>query len=113
METAIAHRQPTLLGKEADTCLVLLERNNQDLLQLKKQLQCYTCEPKTYSAYEQYVKLTERLETAFTKNLDIIHALERKNSITAPNVAVVKAQILEFNELKRGVLAYRASSRNQ
>lgn len=107
MEIKLAPRQSTLLGTDTDTCIVLLERNNQDLLQLKNQLNCYTCEPRTYIAYEQVMALKERLNRAFAHNLSIIGTLQQLKRITQEQLEIVKTQIVEFNELKRGVFAYR------
>lgn len=107
MELKLASRQSILLGRDVDTCIVLLERNNQDLLQLKKQLNCYTCEPKTYSDYERYMGLKGRLNSAFALNLSIIGTLQHIKKVAQGQIEEVKTRIFEFNELKREVLAYR------
>ncbi len=91
---------------------MLLERNNQDLLQLKTQLSCYTCEPKTYTMFEQYTTLKERLDYLFAYNLDVIAALQRGRKMVKNNLEIITQQIKEFNELKRGVMTYRSNVRS-
>ncbi len=91
---------------------MLLERNNQDLLQLKTQLSCYTCEPKTYTMFEQYTTLKERLDYLFAYNLDVIAALQRGRKMVKNNLEIIAQQIKEFNELKRGVMTYRSNVRS-
>jgi hypothetical protein len=111
METKFANRSASF-DRNTQNCIVLLERNNQDLLQLKNQLRCYTCEPKTYSMYEQFTLLKERLDTSFAYNLDLISAIQRGKKIVENHFEIVAAQIRTFNELKRGVMAYRSHLKN-
>lgn len=111
METKSSNRSSSF-EKNTNNCIVLLERNNQDLLQLKNQLSCYTCEPKTYTMFEQYTTLKERLDYLFAYNLDAIAALQRGRKMVKNNLEIITQQIKEFNELKRGVMTYRSNVRS-
>lgn len=112
METKSAPQASKKQQKDKDLCIVLLERNNQDLLQLKNQLSCYTCEPKTYALFEQFSGLRERIEHLFAFNLDLMASLRRSLQTVDAVTEEIKNQIREFNELKKGVTAYRQSVRN-
>ncbi len=111
METKLANHSSSF-EKNANNCIVLLERNNQDLLLLKNQLRCYTCEPKTYTLYEQFVQLKERLDRSFAFNLNLIASIQRGKKIVGNQLDLIQTQLREFNELKRGVMDYRSNVRN-
>ncbi len=112
METALVEPHSNVFGKNSGICIVLLERNNKDLLQLKNQLSSYTCEPKTYCLYEQFSGLKERLDRLRNVNMDIIASLKRGKKMLDNQMEAISIQFNEFNDLQSGVIAYQEGVRN-
>lgn len=86
--------------------LLRLQRTNKNIAQLSNKLNSYTCEPCTYSLYEQVQSLKERMEHLKNSNNEIISSV-RQHKQTFDDIGdVVKKQLHDFNELRKGVFDY-------
>ncbi len=86
--------------------LLKLQRTNNGLAQLSNKLNSYTCEPCTYGLYEQVQSLKERMEDLRNSNNEIISAVKQHKQTFDDITDVVKRQIRDFNELRKGVFDY-------
>ncbi|MFS4491821.1 hypothetical protein [Maribacter sp. 2308TA10-17] len=100
--------------KEVDkSALVLrLERNQNDLQQLKRKLNSYTCEPRTYSLFERIESLRSGLENLSNSNSEIIRSLKSRKKSVEAYVDSAKEQFQKFNQLQQGIDEYVAGARN-
>lgn len=86
--------------------LLRLQRTNKSLAQLSNKLNSYTCEPCTYSLYEQVQSLKERMENLRSSNNEIISSVKMHKQTFDDITDLVKQQIRDFNELRKGVFDY-------
>lgn len=86
--------------------LLRLQRTNNGLAQLSNKLNSYTCEPCTYSLYEQVQSLKERMENLRNSNNEIISSVKQHKQTFDDIADVVKQQIHDFNELSKNVFDY-------
>jgi len=86
--------------------LLRLQRTNNGLAQLSNKLNSYTCEPCTYGLYEQVRLLKERMEKLRNSNNEIISSVKQHKQTLEDVADVVKQQIRDFNELRKGVFDY-------
>ncbi|MDB4292864.1 hypothetical protein N9954_05600 [Maribacter sp.] len=86
--------------------LLRLHRANNDLVQLGRKLNSYTCEPCTESLYEQIQTLRSRLEQLKSTNNEVISSVKRRKSNLSDVGDVVKKQLRDFHELQKGVFDY-------
>lgn len=89
-----------------------LERNLKDVHQLRSKLNCYSCEPQTYSLFERIEFLKNGLEALSRTDQEIIAALKERKKSAKEYVERVKQQYAEFNKLQQGVEEYMGLSRN-
>lgn len=97
---------------EKSALVIRLERNQNDLRQLKSKLNSYICEPKTYSLFERIESLRTGLETLSTSNTQIIRSLKNRKKSVETYVDSARDQLSKFNQLQQGVEDYVASARN-
>jgi len=97
---------------EKSTLVMRLERNQNDLRQLKNKLNSYICEPKTYSLFERIEALRSGLETLNDSNTQIIRSLKNRKKSVETYIDSAKEQLSKFNQLQQGVEDYVASARN-
>lgn len=86
--------------------LIRLQRTNNGLTQLSNKLNSYTCEPCTYGLYEQVRSLKERMEKLRNSNNEIISSVKQHKQTFDDISDVVKQQVRDFNELRKGVFDY-------
>lgn len=100
--------------KEFDksSLVMRLERNQNDLRQLKSTLNSYICEPRTYSLFERIESLRHGLEDLSNTNTEIIQSLKGRKKSISNYVERAKKQFQEFNNLQRNVEDYVAGVRN-
>src|SRR5690606_8623145 len=89
-----------------DTCILRLERNNKDLMQLKDKLSSYMLEPRTYSLFQQIEYLRNRMEYLKNTNQEILYALKEPRKSFADIMDSIKQQFREFYELQQGIDEY-------
>lgn len=86
--------------------LLILQRTNKDLAQLSSKLNSYTCEPCTLSLYEKVQALKAQMENLRITNNEIISSV-RAHKQTFDDISnVVKRQVRDFHELRKGILEY-------
>lgn len=90
----------------ANNELVRLQRNRRDLMHLEQKLNSHTCEPCTPSLYEEIQSLRSRLEQLRNSNNDLINSVKQHKQTFDDVADVVKQQIHDFNELRKGVFDY-------
>ena len=83
-----------------------LERNLKDIHQLRSKLNCYSCEPQTYSLFERIESLKFGLEALIRADQEIIDALKKRKKSAKKYIERIKHQYSEFNKLKQGVEEY-------
>ena len=100
--------------KEGDKSVLVmrLERNQNDLRQLKSKLNSYICEPRTQSLYERIESLRTGLETLSDSNRQIIGALKSRKKSLESYVERAREQLSQFQVLQQGVEEYVANARN-
>ena len=105
METIQNQRTPV---RESDkNALVLrLERNQEDLLQLRTKLNSYRFEPRTYSLFEHIETLKHSMDRLSNKNQEIINALREHKKTVGDYVEGARQQFSEFQRLHAGVEEY-------
>ncbi|MGI9552769.1 MAG: hypothetical protein ACR2MT_16310 [Aurantibacter sp.] len=86
--------------------LLRLQRTNKDIAQLSSKLNSYTCEPCTYSLYEQVQSLKQRMENLRESNNEIISSVKQHKQTFDDITDVVKKQLRDFNDLRKGVFDY-------
>src|SRR5690606_11464191 len=89
-----------------DACILRLERNNKDLMQLKNQLSSYMLEPRTYSLFQQIEYLKSRMEYLKNTNQEILASLREPRKSFTDLMDSIKQQFKEFTELQQGVDDY-------
>ncbi len=97
---------------EKSALVIRLERNQNDLRQLKSKLNSYTCEPKTYSLFERIETLRNGLENLSESNTQIIRSLKSRKRSIETYFDSAKEQLTKFNQLQQGIDDYVASARN-
>lgn len=97
---------------EKSALVIRLERNQNDLLQLKSKLNSYICEPRTYSLFERIEALKNGLENLSNSNTQIIGSLKNRKKSVETYVESAKEHLSKFNKLQQGVEEYVASARN-
>lgn len=83
-----------------------LECNQNDVQELKYQLNSYTCEPCTYRLFERIDVLRRGLEALSATNREIITSLRGGRRSIENYMDRAKTQLQEFNRLKQGVEQY-------
>jgi cell fate (sporulation/competence/biofilm development) regulator YlbF (YheA/YmcA/DUF963 family) len=97
---------------EKSLLVIRLERNQNDLQQLKTKLSSYICEPRTYSLFERIESLRSGLDNLSSSNQEVIRSIKtRKRSVEA-YVERAKEQFQKFNQLQQGVEEYLDGVRN-
>ena len=91
---------------EKSTLVLKLERNQKDVIQLRNQLNSYTCEPKTYTLFERMQTLKRGLDSLSHSNMQMIIALKERKKNIHDYIDSVRHQIAEFNRLQLGVEEY-------
>lgn len=86
--------------------LLRLQRTNEDIAQLSNKLNSYTCEPCTYSLFEQAQALKERMANLLTANNEIISSVKQHRQTFDDIADVARQQVRDFNELSKSVLDY-------
>jgi len=107
MET-LSHKSKDRIGGNLSKTneLLRLQRTNNGLAQLSNKLNSYTCEPCTRSLYEQVQSLKERMENLKKSNNEIIYSVKQHKQTFDDIADVVRRQIRDFNELRKGVFDY-------
>lgn len=103
---------PDLKEVEKSALVIRLERNQNDLHQLKNKLNSYICEPRTYTLFERIETLKNGLENLSDSNIQIIRSLKNHKKSVETYVDSAKEQLAKFNQLQQGVEDYVASARN-
>ncbi|TMM57268.1 hypothetical protein FEE95_12335 [Maribacter algarum] len=101
-----------LIEVEKSALVMRLERNQNDLRQLKNKLNSYICEPRTYSLFERIESLKSGLETLDNSNTQIIRSLKSRKKSVEEYVDSAKEQLNKFSQLQQRVEDYVASARN-
>ena len=103
----ILFRNPHLT-KEANrnSCILRLERNNKDLVQLNSKLSSYMLEPRTYSLFQQIENLRSRMEYLKNTNQEILSILKEPRKSFTDMLDSIKQQLREFTELQQGIDEY-------
>ena len=98
---------------EKNALMIRLERNQQNVKQLRCKLNSYTCEPTTQNLFERIEDLRECLGEFSTSNSELIATLATKKSSEeiAGVVEHAKNHLLEFNRIQKGVEDYIVGSR--
>lgn len=103
----------TGLEPNANALIHRLERNLQDVGQLRNYLNSYSCEPQTYTDFKRIESLRNRLDTLSKVNRSIISSIRENQQPVHSYYKKVQEQFLEFNALKRGVEAYMEVARTK
>ncbi|MFK7813896.1 MAG: hypothetical protein AB8B59_15480 [Maribacter sp.] len=104
--------KPDLKEVEPNALVIRLERNQNDLRQLKNKLNSYICEPRTQSLFERIETLKNALDTLSESNTQIITSLKNSKKSIETYVDSVKEQFTKFGQLQQGIDDYVASARN-
>ncbi len=97
---------------EKSALVIRLERNQNDLDQLRSKLNSYICEPKTYTLFERIETLRNGLDTLSDSNTQIISSLKNHKKAIEKHFEKGKEQLITFNNLQESVEDYVASVRN-
>ena len=103
-------KDPSSLDKSA--LVMRLERNQNDLRQLRSALNSYTCEPRTQSLFERLESLRHALEDLTATNSEIIQALKAPKKSIGNSLERAMQQFTEFSILQKGVEEYVTGTRN-
>jgi len=96
-------------GADTHNMQVRLERVNKDLEVLRKKLNSYVCEPKTYGLFERMEQLQLRLEEVRNANDKIISGLRSGGKTFEKEVT---KQLHNFRALEQGIAEYIAGARD-
>lgn len=113
MRTLLNTRGSTGLEPGVNALIHRLERNLQDVGQLRNYLNSYSCEPQTYTDFKRIESLRNRLDTLAKVNRAIILSIKEDKHPTKRYYEKVQEQYSEFNVLKRGVEAYMEEARTK
>ncbi len=97
---------------EKNALVLKLERHQNDLLQLRKKLNSYICEPKTYTLFERIESLKNGLDQLRNDNANIIQSVKDRKRAADDYVERIKRQFHEFNTMQKGVEEYIQGARN-
>jgi len=97
---------------EKSVLVMRLERNQNDLRQLRNKLNSYICEPKTHCLFERIESLRNGLEMLSSSNTQIMNSLKSHKKSVETYVNSTKEQLKKFSQLQQGVEDYIASARN-
>jgi len=111
METTLPDRN-TVKNLDNNACILRMERNNRDLVQLGKKLNSYICEPKTYGLFERIELLRSKLEKLKDANSEIMISLRSHRQLLDNQMERIKRQFTEFKELEKLVSEYMAGARS-
>lgn len=100
--------RPALNESEKNAIVVRLERNQNDLLQLRCKLNSYRCEPKTYSLFETMDMLRRGLDSLSKANRDMIRGLRQHKKMMGDYIDRAEQQFMEFQRLHERVEKYFA-----
>ena len=92
--------------------VVRLERNQNEVGELRQTLNSYIYEPKTHRLYERMESLKTGLEHLSKRNSEIILALKSRKKSVGEYVENVKQQLTVFHELQTGVNEYIHGARS-
>lgn len=106
MKTTEQHA-PIIRESEKNGLVIRLERIQNDLIQLRCQLDSYRCEPKTYVLFEYIESLKNGMEKLSKSNIEIINRLRDRRKTISDHLENVTQQFLEFDKLKDSVADYR------
>lgn len=98
--------------RDRNSCVIRLERMNRELLEMRKKLGSYVCEPKTYSLFERHEFLKKRLENLRLKNIDLILALREHREYLLLHWKKVQQQFNDFQSMEMEVQQYMEVVRN-
>ncbi|NHF60001.1 hypothetical protein FK220_011655 [Flavobacteriaceae bacterium TP-CH-4] len=105
--------RPSSVREYEKNALVLkLERHQKDLLQLRKKLNSYICEPRTYSLFERIESLKQGLEKLRADNDAIIANVKDRKRSAENYVERIRNQFAEFNSMQQGVEEYIRGAKN-
>lgn len=85
---------------------IKLLRNNIDLGALKEKLNSYICEPRTYSLYERFYVLNNKLNSLIKRNTLSVVNLDKSEFIATEDLDKIKNQILEYSTLQKDICSY-------
>ncbi|MEH6681131.1 MAG: hypothetical protein V7724_11320 [Sediminicola sp.] len=97
---------------DRNSCVIRLERMNRELLDIRKKLGSYTCEPKTLTLFEHYELLKKRVESLRRMNIDLILALREHREYLLLHWKGVQQQFQDFHNLENEVQRYMEVARN-
>jgi hypothetical protein len=103
-------RSPEITDR--NSCVIRLERMNRELLEMRKKLGSYVCEPKTHSLFERYEFLKRRLENLRLMNIDLILSLREQREYLLLHWKGVQQQFHDFQSLEMDVQQYMEVARN-
>lgn len=92
----------------SNALVVRLERNQQNLQQLRSQMNSYLSEPKTHSLYERVEQLRRAIERCSRNNYEVIAHLKEKREPKSIHVDRAKKQLTVFRVLRASVEEYMA-----
>lgn len=87
-------------------CILKLERTNNDLQQLEKQLMSYIFEPNTYILFIKSESIRQNLSLLRNANTELIKALKRERYFRIELFERTVAQMRSFMEVKNSVDEY-------
>ncbi len=97
---------------ENNTLVLKLERHQKDLLELRKKLNSYVCEPKTSLLFERMQTLKFGLEQLRVDNAAIIKNMKYTKKTAVDAMEDIKKQFLAFYTMRKGVEDYIQGVRN-
>lgn len=90
----------------SNALVVRLERNQQNLQQLRSQMNSYLSEPKTHSLYERVEQLRRAIERCSRDNREVIGHLKQDKVPNSIHVERAKKQLTVFRVLRASVEEY-------
>lgn len=102
----------SIRSSEKDALVLRLERYQKEVGQLRQKLNCYTCEPTTYSLFERIEALKTGLDSLSSRNKEILTSLKHRRKSMDEYVDRVRQHLSEFTQLQHGVEDYMEVARH-
>jgi chromosome segregation ATPase len=97
---------------EKNALTLKLERHQNDLSQLRRKLNSYSCEPTTYTLFERMESLKNALEKLRRDNTEIITSVKEHQRNMEDYIGRIKQQFVQFNHLQQGIDDYIEGARH-
>ncbi len=103
---------PSKRESEKNALTLKMERHQNDLSQLRHQLNSYICEPTTYKLFERMEGLKSALENLRQDNAEIIANLKVHKRNRDDYIGQIKQHFAQFNQLQKRVQDYIDGARH-